>query len=107
MQNTKTTSAVRTAMQKTILATLIAGCFGVAGAEDATQLGTIEVRATTSYPGTPGYLAVSADSTSRTAIPLKDLPASIQVVPQEVLRDRGVTRTDQLLDNVRALTYRF
>jgi len=41
-----------------------------------------------------------ADSTSRTAIPLMDLAASIQVVPREVLRERGVTRTDQLLENV-------
>jgi iron complex outermembrane receptor protein len=41
-----------------------------------------------------------ADSTSRTAIPVKDLAASIQVVPRELLRERGVTRTDQLLENV-------
>ncbi len=41
-----------------------------------------------------------ADSTTRTAIPLTDLAASIQVVPRELLRERGVTRTDQLLDNI-------
>lgn len=41
-----------------------------------------------------------ANSTSRTSIPLTDLAASIQVVPREVLRERGVTRTDQLLENV-------
>jgi iron complex outermembrane receptor protein len=41
-----------------------------------------------------------ADSTSRTSMPLTDLAASIQVVPREVLRERGVIRTDQLLDNV-------
>lgn len=48
----------------------------------------------------PGYQAATAESTSRTSVPLKDLPASIQVVPHQLLRDRGVTRTDQLLDNV-------
>ena len=37
---------------------------------------------------------------SRTAAPLRDLAASIQVVPRDVLQDRGVTRTEQLLDNV-------
>jgi len=42
----------------------------------------------------------TADSTSRTAIPLKDLAAAIQVVPRALLRERGVTRTDQLLENV-------
>ena len=41
-----------------------------------------------------------ATNASRTAIPLQDLAASIQVVPRELLRDRGVTRTDQLLENV-------
>ena len=41
-----------------------------------------------------------ADSTSRTAIPIKDQAASIQVVPREFLIERGVTRTDQLLENV-------
>jgi iron complex outermembrane receptor protein len=47
-----------------------------------------------------GYQVTTAASTSRMAIPLKDLPASIQVVPRELLLDRGVTRTDQLLENV-------
>jgi iron complex outermembrane receptor protein len=47
-----------------------------------------------------GYAAAGAASTARTDAPLKDLPASIQVVPHEVLSDRGVTRTDQLLENV-------
>jgi len=41
-----------------------------------------------------------ADNTIRMPVPLRDLPASIQVVPREVLRERGVTRTDQLLENV-------
>ena len=46
------------------------------------------------------YRAAMAESTSRTSALLQDLPESIQVVPREVLNDRGVTRTDQLLDNV-------
>jgi iron complex outermembrane receptor protein len=44
--------------------------------------------------------APQADSTMRMPVPLRDLAASIQVVPREVLRERGVTRTDQLLENV-------
>ncbi|MYM22171.1 TonB-dependent siderophore receptor [Duganella sp. FT135W] len=71
----------------------------IAWSADATapkELPTVFVHA----DADPGYQAAVAESTSRTAIPLKDLPASIQVVPHEVLRDRGVTRTDQLLDNV-------
>lgn len=47
-----------------------------------------------------GYQTAAAAGTTRTDTPLIDVPASVQVVPREVLADRGVTRTDQLLDNV-------
>ncbi len=52
--------------------------------------------------GQPGssYAATAASSVTRNDAPLKDYPASIQVVPAAVLQDRGVTRTDQLVDNV-------
>jgi iron complex outermembrane recepter protein len=46
------------------------------------------------------YIAKKSDSTTKTDTPLKDYPASIQVVPSEVLQDRGVTRIDQAVDNV-------
>jgi iron complex outermembrane recepter protein len=104
MKNNKTTNAKRnhhtsvfqpTILGKTIIASFIAGSFGIACAEDGSQLKEIDVTA-----DAPGYLGDSAESTSKTATPLKDLPASIQVVPNQVLRDRGVTRTNQLLENV-------
>lgn len=44
--------------------------------------------------------ADSDTGTSRTPLALRDQPASIQVVPRELLRERGVTRTDELLDTV-------
>jgi iron complex outermembrane recepter protein len=47
-----------------------------------------------------GYRARTSVSTTQTDTPLKDYPASIQVVPSEVLQDRGVTRIDQIADNV-------
>lgn len=50
-----------------------------------------------------GYEATTAESNSRIAVPLRDLAASTQVVPYKVWRDRGVTRTDQLLDTVSGL----
>jgi hypothetical protein len=56
---------------------------------------------------TTGCRATTAESTVRIAVPLKDIAASIQVVPQEVLRDRGVTRTDQLLDTVSGVLAEF
>ena len=81
-------------------AAMAASCFANAFAQDATVLPSVVVTGAISYPQASGYGVASADSTSRTATPIKDQSASIQVVPQEVLRDRGVTRTDQLIDNV-------
>ena len=56
---------------------------------------TVTVRADADAAGND-----QADSTSRSATRLADLAASIQVVPRELLRERGVTRTDQVLENV-------
>ncbi len=77
-----------------IVAVVLTACCGVSCAEEPILLPTVVVK------DTLGYSADTAESIGRIAIPLKDLPASIQVVPHEVLRDRGVTRTDQLLENV-------
>jgi outer membrane receptor protein involved in Fe transport len=38
-----------------------------------------------------GYQAATAQSTTRDAASLKDIAASIQVVPHDVLSDRGIT----------------
>ncbi|MDN7429115.1 TonB-dependent siderophore receptor [Burkholderia sp. AU45388] len=48
----------------------------------------------------PSYAAESSATTTRTDTLLKDYPGSVQVVPAEVLQDRGVTRIDQIADNV-------
>lgn len=48
----------------------------------------------------PGYTATDAPTTTRTDAPIKDLPFSVQVVPRELLEDRGVTRIEQALDDV-------
>jgi iron complex outermembrane recepter protein len=46
------------------------------------------------------YYAPIANSATKTDTPLMETPASIQVVPQQVLRERAVTQTSQLLENV-------
>ncbi|MGN4069148.1 TonB-dependent siderophore receptor [Burkholderia gladioli] len=48
----------------------------------------------------PSYAAEASATTTRTDTPLKDYPGSVQVVPAEVLQDRGVTRIDQIADNI-------
>ena len=48
----------------------------------------------------PTYAPSEATTASKINVPLKDLPASVQVVPKEVLRDRGVTKVEQIAETV-------
>lgn len=79
---------------------LAASCFGNAFAQEANVLPTVTVNGSMTYPETSGYAATTADSTNRIPTPIQDQAASVQVVTKEVLRDRGVTRTDQLIENI-------
>ncbi|WIH15679.1 TonB-dependent receptor [Xanthomonas graminis] len=79
-------------MNKTLVGLLMAGAAHPAAAQDTTQLPAVQV--------VGEYAADKANSTTQADIALADYPASLQVVPAEVLQDRGVTRTEQLVDNV-------
>lgn len=47
-----------------------------------------------------GYSVPSSTTGTRTDTPLRDVPASIQVVPQQIIRDQQATRLDEALRNV-------
>ncbi|MEA5617112.1 TonB-dependent siderophore receptor [Cronbergia sp. UHCC 0137] len=47
-----------------------------------------------------GYLVPEATTGTKIEVPLRDVPASIQVIPKEVIRDRQVVRLNELADNV-------
>ncbi len=64
-------------------------------ASDATQLPETLIRGSIL-----DYSAQDASTGAKLDVPLKDIPASIQVVPQAVLRDRGVTKIEQLAETV-------
>ncbi|WP_333464227.1 AMIN domain-containing protein [Microcoleus sp. herbarium7] len=51
-----------------------------------------------------GYRVPNTSVGTRTNTPLRDIPQSIQVVPQEVLRDQNVNRLDEALRNVSGVT---
>lgn len=53
-----------------------------------------------------GYSVPNATTGTRTDTPLRDIPQSIQVVPQEVIRDQQVTRLDEALRNVSGVIFR-
>ncbi|MGD1896965.1 MAG: TonB-dependent siderophore receptor [Phormidesmis sp.] len=46
-----------------------------------------------------GYNPSSSSTATRTNTPLRDLPASVQVIPQEVIRDQGVTELREAIRN--------
>ncbi|KAM3104472.1 TonB-dependent siderophore receptor, partial [Phormidesmis sp. 146-20] len=50
--------------------------------------------------GARGYRVPNASTTTRTDTPIRDIPQSIQVVPQEVLRDRNVRTLTEAVETV-------
>ncbi|MBW4549527.1 MAG: TonB-dependent siderophore receptor [Aphanocapsa sp. GSE-SYN-MK-11-07L] len=50
--------------------------------------------------GQDGYFVTDATTATKTDTPLRDIPASIQVIPRQLLEDRQVRRVDQAADNV-------
>jgi iron complex outermembrane recepter protein len=46
------------------------------------------------------YKSETASTATKLDVPLKDIPQSIQVVPQQLLRDRGVQRLNEVADTV-------
>jgi iron complex outermembrane recepter protein len=54
-----------------------------------------------------GYRVPNASTATRTDTPVRDIPQSIQVVPQQVLRDQQATRLEDALRNVPGVTPSF
>jgi iron complex outermembrane recepter protein len=50
------------------------------------------------------YNVPDATTATKTDIPLQDTPASIQVIPRQVIEDRQVVRLNELADNVSGVT---
>jgi len=51
-----------------------------------------------------GYFVPDAVTGTRTETPLRDIPQSVQVVPQQIIRDQQITRLDEALRNVSSVT---
>ncbi len=52
-----------------------------------------------------GYRVPNASTATKTDTPIRDIPASIQVIPREVIRDQGATNIRETLRNVSGVTY--
>jgi iron complex outermembrane receptor protein len=57
--------------------------------------------------GQRGYRVPNSSVGTRTDTPLRDIPQSIQVVPQQVLRDQQANRLEEALRNVPGVTQAF
>lgn len=51
------------------------------------------------------YFVPDASTATRTDTPLRDIPQSIQVIPEQVLEDQQVIRLDEALNNVSGVTF--
>jgi iron complex outermembrane recepter protein len=65
----------------------------------------IEVIATGEGDDDDNYSVPNASSATRTDTPIRDIPQSIQVIPQEILKDQQVNRLDEALSNVSGTTF--
>lgn len=63
----------------------------------------IEIVATGEQPQT-GYRVPDATSATRTDTPLRDIPQSVQVIPQQVIEDQQVIQLDEAVRNVSGVT---
>ncbi|MDF5709475.1 MAG: TonB-dependent siderophore receptor [Nostoc sp. S4] len=52
-----------------------------------------------------GYTVSEASTATRTDTPLRDIPQSIQVVPQQVIKDQGITRINEAVRNVSGTSF--
>jgi len=64
------------------------------------ELEPIELVVTAEREEEEGYYVPEASVGTRTDTPLRDIPASIQVVPQQVIEDQQATRLNEALRNV-------
>ena len=65
---------------------------------------SIEVIATGEAEDEDDYFVPEASSATRTDTPIRDIPQSIQVIPQEILEDQQVTRVEEAVNNVSGVT---
>lgn len=77
-----------------VLATAVATAFA---AEEETALPSVTVKGVQTRPGSIKSIAQAG---SKTDTPIRDLPASVVVVPKEILRDQGVVDMNQAMTNV-------
>ena len=65
----------------------------------------IEVIATGEGQEEDDYYVPNANRTTKTDIPLRDTPASVQVIPQQVIEDQGATSVREIVRNASGVNF--
>lgn len=98
----KHTATAMAAFKHTLISALLAGCVGMAHAQEATPLGTIVIS------GQPDEDAVGlkkvAQTGSRLGLTVKEIPASVAVVDRDMIEARGIDTTQEALKSVPGIT---
>ncbi|MFN3579509.1 MAG: TonB-dependent siderophore receptor, partial [Pseudomonas sp.] len=83
-----------------VLATGLAAAPALANQDEALQLESVEVRA---EQAGSGYVTSNVSSATKSDLPLRETPQSVQVVNSQMLSDIGALRLDDTLDYVSGL----
>ena len=73
-------------------------------AQKTSEVQLPEVRVRAEGENAPGYIPASATSATKTETPLQDIPQSIQVVPQKLIKDQAGYSADAAIRNVSGVT---
>ena len=65
----------------------------------------IEIIATGEEENEDDYYIPDASTTTKTDTPIRDTPASVQVIPQEVIEDRGATNVREIVRNASGVNF--
>ncbi|WP_410503798.1 TonB-dependent receptor plug domain-containing protein [Leptolyngbya sp. 7M] len=91
------TADVRVEGQEFVLS-VVPGTEGISSDEDAIQV-------VVAGEQDEGYNPSRATTATRTDTPLSDIPASITVIPRQVIEDQGAVRLDEILRNASGVTF--
>jgi catecholate siderophore receptor len=94
-------------MKQKTLSTLISliGTFSALPALADTELPTVHVEASQDATPATSYTRASSTSATKLAVPLKDVPQTVNVVPAAVLKDQNATSLQDALGNVPGVSF--
>jgi catecholate siderophore receptor len=98
-------AASRFRLNPTTAAIMMAFAAPSAYAQNTEEESLPEVEVTSTTDKGEGFRTDETSAATRTLTPLRDIPQTIQIIPQEVIRSQGATTLQDALRNVPGITY--